>query len=60
MSDKDWIANLLPYEAQEALKAFPKIDGPLSVQEAFDLYQLKKALKAKAESTYEPFITKSI
>jgi uncharacterized protein YoaH (UPF0181 family) len=55
MSDTDWIANLLPYEAHEALERITAaMAGGMSAREATDLHSLQKVLRAKAESTYEP------
>ena len=52
MSDHDWIAQLLPYEAEAALKSLAQsMTGPLSVREATELQRLEKALRAKAGST---------
>ena len=55
MPDRDWIANLLPYEAEATLKSITQsMEGPRSAREATEFHRLQKVLKAKAESTYEP------
>ena len=55
MPDRDWIANLLSYEAEATLKSITQsMEGPRSAREATEFHRLQKVLKAKAESTYEP------
>ena len=53
--DPDWIESLSPYEAQQALDRLVETfkDG-MSVHEAVQLQNMKRALKAKTQSTYEP------
>ena len=54
MPDRDWIANLRPYQAEAALEKITEaMAGGMTAKEATELHRLQKALKAKAGSTLE-------
>jgi hypothetical protein len=52
--DDDAIDKFSPYEAQAMLEKLKEIykDG-INAREAVELHRIEKALKAKADSTYE-------
>ena len=42
MPDRDWIAHLLPYEAEATLKRITQsMEGPLSAREVTELHRLR-------------------
>ena len=43
MPDRDWIANLLPYEAEATLKSITQsMEGPLSAREVTEFHRLRR------------------